>query len=80
MEHEFIYPLLTMPMTTGMYQLLKKCLESEVRNQPPPYALLPQAAGLIRRGLVLVKPYVNTRGKSIMSIYISERGKEFLTD
>ena len=78
MLQKYIDPMGTRKLSIGMIQLLKECEQREFKHQPPPNALLGTAAGLIRRKFVLVKPYTNKLGKSIMSIYISEYGRKFL--
>ena len=78
MPQKYIDPMGARPLSIHMIQLLRECQERELNKQPPPDALLWAAAGLIRRKLVFVKSYLNNRGKSILSIYISEQGRRFL--
>lgn len=80
MQNEYIDFISASPLSKAMIVLLKECQEREIKNQQPPDALLPCASGLIRRKLVPVKPYTDIRGKSVMSIYISEQGKKNLND
>ena len=78
MQQEYINAEKPRRLTKLMIELLMDCHERELMDQTPPDACSQTAAGLIRRKLVTVAPYINEKGKTIMSIYISYHGKRFL--
>ncbi len=65
-------------LPSSMKELLLKCYEKELKGQPPSDATLQHARGLITRGLVTVRPFINQSGKSLECIFISDAGKAVL--
>lgn len=66
------------PLTKQMIEILMDCHERELMNQPPLNASSVNVLALIRRKLISVEPYINEKGKTIMSIYITYEGKRLL--
>ena len=78
MQQKDANPIQPRPLSQRMIEQLMDCHERDLINQPPLNASSAHAHGLIRRKLVSVEPYINEKGKMIMSIYITCRGKKLL--
>ncbi len=66
-------------LTTSMKQNLKEIRKKELENAEPNDAYdIPSVKGLLARKLVEVKPYTTVRGKKIITVYLTELGKQLL--
>ncbi len=66
------------PLTKKMIEFLMDCHERELMQMPPCDATQGGAKGVLIRGLVTPTLFVDEKGKSLMCVRISNKGKEFL--
>lgn len=67
------------PLTTKMEELLMDCHEIEILKLAPYEAgSVPYARGLIERGMLGTKFYINEKGKRIVCLYVTLLGREYL--
>jgi hypothetical protein len=66
------------PLTRGMIEFLMDCHERELMNLQPVDATATHVKGLIIRKLVSTKPFVNEKGKQIISICLTDNGRSYL--
>lgn len=72
------------PITERMLLKMKECRDME--ESDPNHILCPPAhfgyslSGLYKRGLVAVKNYVDENGKTLMGVYLTQKGLNLLKD
>lgn len=66
-------------LTPTMIKVLMECHERELLNQEPcDIGTTNYVQGLLRRGFLQAKMFINSRGKKIMGLYITDAGKKYL--
>lgn len=65
-------------LTAKMIETLMEIHEREILGQEPFGQEAKYIAGLYRRGLVNVKPYITGKGKYYMGFFLTDDGKEYL--
>ncbi len=67
------------PLTKIMVDVLFDCHEKELMNEDPcDVGTTRSAKGLIERQLLTTKIFVTSSGKAVMSLYLTELGREYL--
>lgn len=68
------------PLTAQMLETLMDCHEKEImKAEPCEAATTISARGLIARGMMKTKNYFTDGGKKIVSLYITDSGREYLS-
>jgi peptidyl-tRNA hydrolase len=69
------------PLTKIMVDVLLDCAEKELMKVDPcDVGTTRSAKGLIERQLVTPKIFVNSSGKRVMSLYLTELGHEYINN
>ena len=66
------------PLTKKMIEFLMDCHERELMKMSPSEATQGGAKGVLIRGLVIPALFVDEKGKSLMCVRITNKGKEYL--
>lgn len=66
-------------LTNTMQKILMECHERELLNHEPcDIGNIAHTRGLLTRGLLEAKSFINSRGKKIMGLFITDAGRKYL--
>lgn len=69
------------PPTAYMLDLLMECHEKEIMQwEPADAGSTHNPGGLLSRGLLELRPYINSKGKRIMALFVTDLGREYLNN
>jgi hypothetical protein len=66
------------PLSAHMLELLMDCHERELLKQEPCDIGKSKANGLLNRKFVEPRKYLNSKGKEIIGLYVTDAGRKYL--
>ena len=75
------YTVMKAAVTKNMIEILRHCQERELLNlEPYDVSTIRSATELIKRGMLMTKPYIAKNGKKILALYLTKQGKTYVSN